>query len=288
MTTIEGLSVSVQGRLNKLARLRDEFYEVVADPAVFIGKLREARTGADLFTFMQDSGEREPRYDYHREAEQISMVPVSNYDHWWKKQLNDKTRNMIRKSQKAGLEIRISAYDDAFVRGIKGVYDESALRQGKPFAHYQKALETVRDENGTYRDVSDYIGAYFNGEMVGFAKLVHHGKVSSLMQIIAKVAHRDKAPTNALIAKAVELCAARGVPYLHYGLWSKRGLGEFKKKCGFEAFVVHRYFVPLSLKGRTLLALRLHRRLPDYVPEQWHDTLVDLRTRFTGMRSTKA
>jgi hypothetical protein len=281
---IDGLQVSVKGSFKKLARLRDEYYEYVAQPEEFVTQLRAAKTGADLFTFLQETAERVPRFGFHREAEQISVIPVSNYDHWWKKQLNDKTRNMIRKSQKAGLEVRVAEFNDEFVRGIVGIYDESPMRQGKPFAHYQKPFETVREDNASYRQISDYIGAYFNGELVGFAKLVHRGQVSSLMQIIAKVAHRDKAPTNALIAKAVELCAARGVAFLHYGLWSKRGLGDFKKKCGFEPFEVHRYFVPVSMKGRALLALRLHRRLPEYVPEKWHDGLVDLRTRITEMR----
>jgi hypothetical protein len=36
------------------------------------------------------------------------------------------------------------------------------------------------------------------------------------MQIISMISHRDKAPTNALLAKR-EICAERGVPKLQYG-----------------------------------------------------------------------
>jgi hypothetical protein len=47
---------------------------------------------------------------------------------------------------------------------------------------------------------------------------------------------------------------------------------------------VNRYYVPVSMKGRALLALRLHRRLPEYVPEKWHDRLVDFRSKLTELR----
>ena len=249
-----------------------------------MSQLRAAKSGADLFTFLQETAERAPRFGFHREAEQISVIPVSNYDHWWKKQLNDKTRNMIRKSQKAGLEVRVSEFNDEFVRGIVGIYDESPMRQGKPFAHYQKPFETVREDNASYRDISDYIGAYFNGEL----------RVAKLSCIAARCrvscdhrqggASRQGAHQRADRQGGGTAAVTRGVAFLHYGLWSKRGLGDFKKKCGFEPFEVHRYFVPVSMKGRALLALRLHRRLPEYVPEKWHDGLVDLRTRITEMR----
>jgi hypothetical protein len=36
------------------------------------------------------------------------------------------------------------------------------------------------------------------------------------MHILSMIRHREKAPTNALIAQAVRSCAERGIPYLWY------------------------------------------------------------------------
>ena len=53
--------------------------------------------------------------------------------------------------------------------------------------------------------------------------------------------HQDSRPTNALLAKAVELCEAKGVSCLIYGQFNygnKRDnpLREFKIRCGFTEF----------------------------------------------------
>jgi len=88
--------------------------------------------------------------------------------------------------------------------------------------------------------------------MIGFMKLVHGYGVSNLRQILSMISQCDKAPTHALVSEAVELCCERGVKYLHYGLWSKRGLGAFKKDRRFEQYDVMRYFVPMTLWGGLL------------------------------------
>lgn len=281
---VEGIEVSTSGTVRRIAKVRAEYYEYVEDPARFVDALKRSPVRADIFTFLQHTVDREPRHDFQRESESISVLSLSTYEHWWKKQLNDKTRNMIRKAQKAGVEVRAVPFDDEFVRSIKRIYDESPMRQGKPFAHYGKDLATLRREHESYADRSVFLGAFLGDEMIGFIKFVNGKGVANLMQIIATISHRDKAPMNALIAKAVEICTANGIAHLHYGLWSKRGLGDFKKHHRFEEFPVIRYFVPLTLKGRLILALRLHRRLPEYVPEKWHDSLVALRTRWNNWR----
>jgi hypothetical protein len=209
---------------------------------------------------------------------------ITTYDNWWNKQINGKTRNMIRKAEKAGVQIRVCELTDDFVKGIQGIYNESPLRQGKRFLHYGKDLETLRQAHTSYADISQFVGAFYKEEMIGFIKLVHAEGMSHLMQIISKVAERDKAPTNALIAKAVELCAARGVSLLHYGLWSARGLGEFKKHHAFECYDLARYFVPLNVKGKLMLQLKMHRKLSERLPEKWADALVDLRTKWNTFR----
>jgi len=191
---------------------------------------------------------------------------------------------MIRKSQKKGLDVRVIEFTDEFVKGIEEIYNESPMRQGKPFIHYKKDFQTLKRDHITYLERSEFIGAFYQGELIGFVKLVHGNGVSNLMQIISKIGHRDKAPTNALIARAVEICAQRGVPYLHYGVWSRRGLGDFKIHHGFERFDVPRYFVPLNVKGKLILALRLHRKISEHLPGNCADFLAGLRTKWNLLK----
>ena len=277
---IDGKEIAVSGRFLRTARLQGEYYDCIDAPEGFLQKLKALPARADLFTFLQEIGEKTPKHPFHHEPESLAVLPISTYDHWWKKQINDKTRNMIRKAQKGGVELRVCALDNVFVQAIREIYNECPLRQGKPFKHYGKDLQTLRRDHATFQERSDFIGAFQGEEMIGFIKLVHGRSASSLMQIISKVAWRDKASTNALIAKAVEVCAQRGIPYLHYGIWSRRGIGEFKKHHGFLQHDIPRYYVPLGFRGRLALKLSLHRKLANYIPEAAQDHLVAVRNRW--------
>ena len=281
---IDGKEITVSGRFLKTARLHGEYYDCIDAPDAFIQQLHALPTGANLFTFLQDIGDQTARHPFHHEPESLAVLPVSTYEHWWNRQINDKTRNMIRKARKAGVELRMCALDDAFVRAIMEIHNECPLRQGKPFKHYGKDFSTIQKDHATFLERSDFIGAFQGEEMIGFIKLVHGRNASSLMQIISKIACREKAPTNALIARAVELCAERGIPRLHYGIWSRRGIGEFKKHHGFLQHDVPRYYVPLDLPGALALKLSLHRPLAQCLPESVQDQLVALRGRWNQFR----
>lgn len=281
---IEGKEVVVRGKFPRVARVRAEYYEYVRDPNVAIAELKKSGRSADLFSFLQETIDRTPKGDFYHEFESISVVPITTFEHWWKKQVNDKTRNMVRKAQKAGVELRPVEYNEEFVRGIVKIYNESPVRQGKPFAHYGKDFATIKVEHSSYLDRTEFIGAYYKDELIGFVKLVHGKGVSNLMNIIAMISHRDKAPTNALIARAIEICAQRGVSCLHYGLWSKRGLGDFKKHHAFERLDVVRYFAPLNFRGQLALNLKLHRKAADILPEKVVDVLADLSGKWNSRK----
>lgn len=274
----------VTGILAKRARLRAEYYELIDDPSSFINELTESGIGADLFTFVQGAADTAPHFDYHLEWNSISVLPITTYENWWKNQIKDKTRNMVRKAQKKGLDIRLAPFDDDLVKGIRDIYNESPVRQGRKFGHYGKNFETIRRDHITFLERSQFIGAFYENDLIGFIKLVHGRNVSNLMQIISKMSHRDKAPTNALIAKAVEICAQKNVPNLHYGMWSRGGLGEFKIRHGFQRVDVPRYVVPLSLKGKLILKSRLHHHANEYIPESWIDSITSLRSKWYAFR----
>jgi hypothetical protein len=118
-------------------------------------------------------------------------------------------------------------------------------------------------------------------ELIGFLKIVYVDRVARLMQILAKEAHRDKRPMNALIAKAVELSEIRGCSHVIYGnyhyLQGPDGLTAFKHKNGFEELLVPRYYVPLSTAGRLALWLRLERGPRALVPAPVLESLRRIR-----------
>ena len=105
------------------------------------------------------------------------------------------------------------------------------------------------------------------------------------MQIISMAKHQDKRPTNALIAKAVELCEKRQMEYFIYGKYiygkrTKNSIIEFKNRNGFEKIEFPKYYIPITLKGRMILRLKLHHGVFYLLPERIIDIIVNLRSKW--------
>jgi hypothetical protein len=261
--------------------LEDEWFEDLDDPeAVVRGLVQEDGSKPDLFTFWQRMPDVQPQHAYQTEWEEIAVLPIQSYDHWWKHQIKSRVRNQIRKAEKEGLVVKEVPYDDDFIRGMTAIFNESPVRQGRPFWHYGKSFETVKSQFARYIHRETMIGAYFNGEMVGFIMLANAGRFGITGQIISSLAHRDKSPNNALIAKAVEICARQGLYYLIYLFWTDDSLAEFKRRCGFEPVRVPRYWIPLTWKGRIALATGLHRGWAAVIPPSIKTRLKALRRRW--------
>jgi hypothetical protein len=286
----DGREVVRAGRFPRVVRLRSEYFEHAGDPQTLVDACSQARVKADVLSFV-DGLSPERRREYPFTIDSKAVLRINTYEDWWKRTINDKTRNMVRKAGKKGVEIRFTTFDEKLVSGIHEIYNESPIRQGRIFPHYGMSREQVREANRKFADQCDFIGAYIADELIGFSKIVHTGPYSALMQIISMVKHRDKAPTNALLAKAVEICAERKIPLLMYGMWSRRTLGDFKLHHGFERMDVPRYFVPLTSRGRLALKLRLHEpmgeKLVDSLPEPWIRSLADLRMKWHLFRHRK-
>jgi hypothetical protein len=277
-------SIEISGGLIKTARLADEWFEDVEDPNALIEDLRRSGTRADLFTFWQRVPDLAPRYDYTMEWDTIAVLPVSTYDHWWKSQINNKTRNLVVKAGKKGVVVRETAFDDQFVEGITAIFNETPVRQERPFLHYGKSVEIVRSEFSRYLFRETLLGAYLDDELIGFVMLADGGSFGALTQIISLLRHRDKSPTNALVAKAVEVCAARQLPRLIYALWPNGPLREFKRHNGFAPVNLPRYYVPLTATGYLAVRLKLYRNPVEYLPENTARYLRGLRSKFYARR----
>jgi hypothetical protein len=217
------------------------------------------------------------------EWESIAALPIKSFDYWWNHQIKSRTRNLIRKTEKSGVEVREASYDDAFVRGVTDIFNETPVRQGRRFWHYGKDFETVKQQFSRYLFREDLIGAYYRDELIGLVMLGNAGRYAVTGQIISKIQHRDKAPNNALIAKAVEVCQRKNLPYLVYLHWGGGSLAEFKRRCGFQETRVPRYYVPLTQRGRLILRLGLHRGWKERVPLPVKNRLKSLRSRWLSV-----
>ena len=238
-----------------------------------VESLRKSGDRIDLFTFLQRLPETSPKYAYPMVLDNLAVIEVSTLDYWRDHQIRSYARNRSRQAEKKGVTIREVPFDETLVRGITAVYNESQVRQGRPNAHYGKGTETVYKEAATFLDQSIFIGAFLGESLIGFVKLVtdETRTQANLMNIVSMIKHRDKAPTNALIAHSVKACAERGIRYLvyqnfTYGNKKPDGLSNFKEVNGFQRVDVPRYYVPLTLIGHAALRLQLHRRFVDRLP----------------------
>ena len=264
-----------------MLRLEDEWYEDLRDPTKTIEILRESRGfRPDILSFWQRIPDVELRYPYHCEWEELAVLPIKSYEDWWNHGIKSRVRTLIRKAEREGVVVRETTYDDAFVTGMTAIFNESPVRQGRRFWHYGKDFDTVKRQFSRYLFREHMIGAYYQNVMIGLVMLGDAGRFGITGQIISSLTHRDKAINNALMAKAVEVCATRSLPHLVYLYWSEDSLSEFKRRCGFERTQVPRYFVPLTQKGRWGLRVGAHHGWPAMLPTDLKALLKRLRRRW--------
>ena len=289
-------TIIVNGKWIKVASLFDEDWveQELRAPEVWLSALKEGSgvPNADILRFSQKVPDNIPRYDYPMEMRSIAVADVGNFKKWWEK-LPQESRKNVRRSVKRGVTIEVRGFDEDVITGIASVQNETPLRQGRKYIHYGKSIDEVKRDHGAFLDRCDFVCAYFEGEFIGFLKVVYRGNIAALLQLNSKAAHYDKRPSNALLAKAVELCEARGMSHLTYGMFNYEGKGhsplrEFKERNGFYEMLVPNYYVPLSAWGQVCVNLKLYRGVRELLPKKMVTTALNLRTRWYTFRTSKA
>jgi hypothetical protein len=271
---IGGQTYSISRGPVTIVRLEDEWYEDVNEPAAVVQQLARHSGGRpDIFSFWQRLPDVQSKFPYHCEPHHIAALPVKSFDDWFNRQIKSRVRTSIRKSEKEGVVVKETIFDDAFVRGMTEIFNESPFRQGARFWHYGKDFDTIKRQFSRFLYREQMIGAYFEGKMIGFIMLGDAGRFGLTGQIISSIEHRDKATNHALIAKAVAVCEQRQLSHLVYLFWTDDSLTEFKRRCGFEKVGMPRYYVPLTAKGRLAIKLGVHRGWGTLVPKQLKSSL---------------
>lgn len=284
-------NIRVENGIIRIARLDGEKFKFLENPEELLGKVRECGQRIDLFTFMQKVSDTTPKFSYPMEWDNLAALPVSTFEKWWEDQIGFKARNKAKQAPKKGVTLREVPFDDTLVEGIWRIYNESPIRQGRRFRHFGKDLETVRREAATFPDSSIFIGAFVGERLIGFVKLVtdETGTQAGLMHIVSALGHRDKAPTNALVAEAVRACAKRKISFLvysnfAYGKKQRDSLSDFKERNGFQQVDLPRYYVPLTLAGRLALRVGMHRRIADRIPEPLAAKVREFRNKWNNRK----
>jgi len=278
----------VTGGVIKLAQIKHEELvegEVLANPQEFISSLKQSGLDADVFTFAERPPQTTPRYDYHVEWDNWAAIPITTFREWWENRLPQESRKNVRRAEKRGVVVRSVAFTDELVSGIKCIYDETPVRQGRRFWHFGKGFEAVKAENGTYCERSEFIGAFFHDELIGFVKIIYVDHIATIVQILSMNQHHDKRPMNALLAHTVQICSTRKTSFLVYGKYTygknkETSLGEFKRRNGFEELRFPRYYIPLKATGKLAIACGLHLGISNVVPSWALWLLRNCRSRF--------
>jgi hypothetical protein len=294
---VNGRTIIIRGRWIKTAVIHDEAWLAteLEDPDLCVKTLTDQRSKglhADLFAFSQKPSATLPRYKYHLEWDSLAVARTSSFKDWWEN-LPQETRKNVRRSQKRDVVIVTKQFDDDLVRDIVALNDRSPVRQGIPDSQFGKTFDEIKKDHSSFLDRSEFICAYWGGELVGFLKLVYRGEVASILNFAPSAAHQDKRPANALIAKAIELCEAKGALCLTYGFFNygnKRDspLRDFKIRNGFTEVLTPRFYVPLTRWGGFCLKLKLHRGLLGILPSRMITAGLSLRGKWYNFTSRNA
>ena len=127
----------------------------------------------DVFTFVDRSWckgthQTSPRANY-KIHENVLFLHLKTYDDWWNR-IGKKSRNMVRKATKSGLQFMQVEPNDKIACDILRIYKSSCVKQGRRNYNFDVTLDEVKAKISLSNRV--IIGAFFQNELVGFATLL--------------------------------------------------------------------------------------------------------------------
>jgi hypothetical protein len=249
-----------------IAKDAKEYQRSIIPTEELVEKLR--KKNMDIFTFIERKWCYQVAYPaetWTKATDNIALLHLTDYREWLKT-IGKKTRNMIRKAEKSGITTDVAEPDEKLAEGIWKIYNETPIRQERGFPHYGISFDQVIRGLHSAQNCT-YIGAYLQDELTGFIQLVHGENITIISQILSLQKHWDKAVNNALVAKAIEVCAGKGVKWVMYGrMGNHPSLDNFKQSNGFTQFRLTRYYIPITRKGKLAIKLGLHREMKDSLP----------------------
>lgn len=156
--------------------------------------------------------------------------------------IGDKSRNMIRKAERAGYVYR-EANPDHYLDDILAIRTSDPIRQGKAIPEYFKTRPaSVYDQ--PFNSACPYHGETFYGifkdeRLVAYATIYLYGELGQVNHILGHKEHLSEGVMNLLVYAMVDSIIAqrpwiKAINYLYRDNDVKSGVGLFKKSIGFH------------------------------------------------------
>jgi hypothetical protein len=180
--------------------------------------------------------------------------------------------------------VRVEEPSEKLAEGVWKIYNETPIRQGRAFSHYGESLEQVKSKLFVPVPYT-FIAAYLEEALVGFIIILYGKDIANISEILSLQKHWDKAVNNALLAKAVEVCAQKEQKWLMYGRFGNHpSLDRFKESNGFVSYPINRYYIPLTWRGRVTVRLGLQREIKDALPQWLKGPLIPIMNWYSRSR----
>ena len=271
----------------RIAQDNQEYEKNAYPTEELIKKLGEQEI--DVYTFLERKWccpFDNPPKKWIRTDDNVGLMEITTLGAWFDV-VGKKTRNMVRRAEKCGVKVGVVELTPSLIEGIWKIYNETPIRQGRAFPHFGESLQSVTD-NMKMAKKSTFIGAFLEEELVGFIQIIYGDNIAIISQILSLQKHWDKALNNALLAKAVEVCASNENRWLMYGrIGNHPSLDRFKKSNGFTKYSITRYYVAITAKGQLAVRLGLHKELKDALPQPLKGFLIPVFNWISRSRASK-
>jgi len=160
----------------------------------------------------------------HVLAETTWILDLDEDEETLMKNMRQTTRNLIRRGEREGVEIRIST-DDAAIDRLVELLDETAKRH--KFTPFSKKY--IQSEFDAFKDSDEVkiFEAYFEGEMVSSAVIFYYGDTAVYRHSASSSKRIKCQPTYFLQWNVIQEAKRRGMK--HYNFWGIAPEGASKK-----------------------------------------------------------
>lgn len=166
----------------------------------------------------------------------VALLPILSEDEYMER-IGSKSRNMVRKSAKAGFEYFQFDYNDE-LDGIYQINRSKPIRQGKAMAgSYQERPEPQADKSSCPVHSYDWIGGFRDGQIWAYCNLVRINELAVVNRILGHKDALKDGVMNGLLLHLVLHCHGTPVTHINYLTIqdSPPGLQRFKLNVGFRS-----------------------------------------------------
>jgi hypothetical protein len=176
-------------------------------------------------------------------------------DDIWRKNLDKKARNAVRRAEKSGVRIEIIDPEDY----IEEIYECNKSKKGVPPCYVDKDCITneIKNNKNNFGDCFQGIGAFLREKLIGYAYLISvNRELTLLSRLFINYNFRHVSISELLLWSGIEITAKNKMKFLQYGSWSRYhpGLDMLLEHFGFsKSFKTLNIYIPLTRRGKIFL-----------------------------------